>query len=152
MTGDIRPLPSPPRCRGIHIGDGNYTGCAYGYGDEVPFTGANDCPVCHGSGYENVVTMMAHADFGDPDCCGCLIGVVIDSQRAAITCNECAAEVRAVPAGDLRKTLDEMELGLALAMPVCPFCESVNLFPGFVDMVAFRCQQCHRAVNISQTA
>jgi hypothetical protein len=28
--GPRRPLPNPPRCRGIAIGDGNYSGCAYG--------------------------------------------------------------------------------------------------------------------------
>ncbi len=25
---EIRPLPDPPRCRGVPIGDGNYTGWA----------------------------------------------------------------------------------------------------------------------------
>ena len=50
---NIRPLPRRvPRCRGIPIGDGNYTGCAYGYGDVRPFTGPCDCPVCNGSGIE----------------------------------------------------------------------------------------------------
>lgn len=49
---NIRPLPHPPRCRGIRIGDGNYTGCAYGYGDAPPFTGPRDCPTCNGSGLE----------------------------------------------------------------------------------------------------
>ena len=33
---EVRPLPAPPRCRGIPIGDGNYTGCAYGDGDLAP--------------------------------------------------------------------------------------------------------------------
>jgi len=29
------------------------------------------------SGYENVVTTLAHSDFGGPDdCCGCLNGIV----------------------------------------------------------------------------
>jgi hypothetical protein len=50
---EIRPVPAPPRCRGIPIGDGNYTGCAYGYGDIQPFTGPRDCPTCNGSGIEN---------------------------------------------------------------------------------------------------
>src|SRR6185312_10957025 len=27
---EVRPLPAPPRCRGIPVGDGTYTGCAYG--------------------------------------------------------------------------------------------------------------------------
>ena len=49
---NIRPLPRPTRCRGIPIGDGNYTGCLYGYGDVRPFTGPCDCPVCNGSGFE----------------------------------------------------------------------------------------------------
>lgn len=48
----IRPLPKPPRCRGIPIGDGNYTGCAYGYGDVAPFDPPCDCPICNGSGLE----------------------------------------------------------------------------------------------------
>ena len=48
----IRPLPHLPRCRGIAIGDGNYTGCAYGYDDVPPFTGPCDCPTCNGSGLE----------------------------------------------------------------------------------------------------
>ena len=26
---ELRPLPPPPRCRGIPLGAGNYTGCAY---------------------------------------------------------------------------------------------------------------------------
>lgn len=48
----IRPLPKPPRCRGIPLGDGNYTGCAYGYGDVAPFSPPCDCPICNGSGLE----------------------------------------------------------------------------------------------------
>jgi hypothetical protein len=48
----IRPLPSPPRCRGIEIEPGRYTGCGYGYGDLPPFTGPCDCPTCNGSGIE----------------------------------------------------------------------------------------------------
>ena len=51
----LRPLPPPPRCRGIPLGDGNYTGCAYGYGDLAPFTGSRDCPVCDGSGFEGPI-------------------------------------------------------------------------------------------------
>ncbi len=38
-----RPLP-PPRCRGIPLGDGNYTGCAYGYVDITPLTGRAIAP------------------------------------------------------------------------------------------------------------
>ena len=48
----MRPLPPAPRCRGIAIAYGNYTGCLYGYGDCEPFAGPCDCPVCNGSGFE----------------------------------------------------------------------------------------------------
>jgi hypothetical protein len=48
----IRALPPPPRCKRISIGDGNYTGCEYGYGDQKPFTGPCDCPICRGWGIE----------------------------------------------------------------------------------------------------
>jgi hypothetical protein len=146
-THNFRVLPRPPRCRGISIGHGNYTGCSYGYGDDKPFTGNSECPTCNGSGFENIVSIMTHSEFGDPDCCGCLVGFVIDQERATIDCDECAAVVRTVPTLDLQKAIDEMELGLVFATPVCPFCKSVNLFSGFTEMFAFRCQECHTAVN-----
>src|SRR5712671_2325448 len=95
---EIRPLPDPPLCRGIPLDDGNYTGCAYGYGDITPLTGPCDCPVCHGSGYENVVgTILPHSDFGDPECCGCL-NAVVHGDQADVVCNECGAILRSVPA------------------------------------------------------
>jgi hypothetical protein len=34
---EIRPLPDPPRRRGVPIGGGNYTGCSFGYGDISPY-------------------------------------------------------------------------------------------------------------------
>ena len=55
---ELRPLPPPPRCRGIPLGDGNYTGCAYGYGDVAPFTGPRDCHVCDGSGFEGPIETL----------------------------------------------------------------------------------------------
>lgn len=39
--------------------------------------------------------MSAHADVGDPDCCGC-IGTVIRVDVADITCNECGAVVKLI--------------------------------------------------------
>ena len=83
---ELRPLPPPPRCRGIPLGDGNYTGCAYGYGDLAPFTGPRDCPVCNGSGFEGrIETTLPHSDFGDPDCCGCLNGVIFAGIRLILS-------------------------------------------------------------------
>jgi hypothetical protein len=48
----VRPFRAPPRCRGIGMGDADYTDCAYGYRDLPPFIGPCDCPVCNGSGIE----------------------------------------------------------------------------------------------------
>ena len=127
----MRPLPPPPRCRGIPLGDGNYTGCAYGYGDLAPFTGPRDCPVCNGSGFEgHIETTLPHSDFGDPECCGCLNGVIRGDQ-ADIVCNECGTVLRTVPAANVGQTLTELEITLEVASEMCPHCGSVNLFPGF---------------------
>ena len=128
---ELRPLPPPPRCRGIPLGDGNYTGCAYGYGDLAPFTGPRDCPVCNGSGFEGPIeTTLPHSDFGDPECCGCLNGVIRGDQ-ADIVCNECGTVLRTVPVANVGQTLTELELTLEVASEMCPHCGSVNLFPGF---------------------
>jgi hypothetical protein len=132
----LRPLPPPPRCRGIPLGDGNYTGCAYGYGDLAPFTGPRDCPVCNGSGFEGPIeTTLPHSDFGDPDCCGCLNGV-IRGEQADIVCNECDTVLRTVPAVSVGQTLTKMEITLEVASEMCPHCGSVILSPGFARMLA----------------
>ena len=87
-----RPL---KRCRGIPIGDGNYTGCAYGSGEIRVLTGQRDCPTCNGSGHEGVTaTWNPHSEFGDPECCGFLFGVT-DGDQGYIGCNDCDAVVRA---------------------------------------------------------
>jgi hypothetical protein len=57
--------------------------------------------------------------------------------------------IRLVSPADLRKTLDEMEIDIVFATVVCPFCKSVNLFPGFTDLLAFRCRRCHSFVDNS---
>ena len=145
---DIRPRPDPPRCRGIPLGDGNYTGCAYGYGDLTPFTGPRDCPVCNGSGIEPLVTTLPHADFGDPDCCGCLYGVIHGS-RAEILCNECGAVVRTLPAAELQQALNEMELTLDVCTEMCPHCGKVSVFSGYSRMDVYICPECGEPVRLS---
>ena len=140
----LRPIP-PPRCRGIPLGDGNYTGCAYGYGDVAPFTGPRDCPVCNGSRFEgHIETTLPHSDFGDPECCGCLNGVIRGDQ-ADIVCNEWGTVLRTVPAANVGQTLTELEIALEVAGEMCPHCGVVNLFPGFSRMLAFTCRQCGKA-------
>ena len=49
MGDDFRfPALSPrPKCRGIPLGDGNFTVCAYGDGTAEPFRSPNDCPICN---------------------------------------------------------------------------------------------------------
>jgi hypothetical protein len=92
-------------------------------------------------------TFIPHSDFGDPNCCGCLVGIVT-GYLGHIICNECGVIVRTVPVSDLQKTLDEMELALDVAGVICPHCQPVNLFPGFTQMAAFTCQSCGRGVSV----
>jgi hypothetical protein len=87
---------------------------------------------------------LPHSDFGDPECCGCLNGVIRGDQ-ADIVCNECGT-LRTVPASNVGQTLTELEITLDVASEMCPHCGSVNLFPGFSRMLGFTCRQCGKAV------
>jgi uncharacterized protein (DUF983 family) len=89
--------------------------------------------------------MLPHSDFGDPECCGCLYGIVGDGE-AEIVCNECGLVIRTVPAADLQRTLDEMELTLSVCSELCPKCGKVNLFPGFSRMVLYTCKECGETI------
>jgi hypothetical protein len=91
--------------------------------------------------------ILPHSDFGDPECCGLLLpferGDFVNIIR-----NDCSAIVQTVEAADLRRTLDEMQLKLDVASERCPFCRSVNLLPGFSQMLAFTCRSCGRVVVV----
>ena len=100
---------------------------------------------------EVIQTVIPHSDFGDPDCCGCLNGV-IRGDDAEIVCNECAAVVRTVPAADLRGALDEMELELDFDTAKCAHCGAVNVIPGFSRILAFRCKACGKGNTLNQPA
>ncbi len=52
-------------------------------------------------------------------------------------CNGCEAVIATVPAADLQKTFDELELTLDVASEVCPHCGAINLFPGLSKVLAF---------------
>ena len=93
------------------------------------------------------VPIIPHSDFGDPECCGCLFGVV-QGDPAEIVCNECLVVVRRVPASDLRRTLDEMELAGDVARALCPHCGATHLAPGFSRLKAFVCDNCGKAVKL----
>jgi len=92
-------------------------------------------------------TILPHSSFRDPECCGCLYGIV-GGDRAAIVCNECNVVVRRVPTAELEKTFTEMELSLDVATEKCPYCGSVNILPGFSKVIAFTCRTCQKAVRL----
>jgi hypothetical protein len=91
-------------------------------------------------------TIIPHWFFGNPDCCGCLDGI-IRGDEAEIMCNECGALVRTVPTADLERTLTEMELTLDFCTEACPHCEKVNVFPGSSRMMAYTCRNCGEIVE-----
>ena len=97
-----------------------------------------------GRGSKAASKQPCRIQIGDPDCCGCLNGVIRGDQ-ADIVCNECGTVLRTVPVANVGQTLTELELTLEVASEVCPHCGSVNLFPGFSRMLGFTCRQCGKA-------
>jgi DNA-directed RNA polymerase subunit RPC12/RpoP len=93
--------------------------------------------------------LVAHADFGDPECCGLLFPVE-RGEESDIACNECGTVILSVPAAAARRTMDHMELAQDVASERCPHCGSVNLFPGFSRMFAFTCRGCGAAVKTGE--
>ena len=85
--------------------------------------------------------ILAHADSGNPDCCGC-VSPVNRGEEADIVCNECGAIIQTVLSAELGRTLDEMESQLVVTSEICRHCGFVNLFPGFSRMMAFACHEC----------
>jgi hypothetical protein len=65
---------------------------------------------------EVIGTTIPHAEFGNPECCGCLCGVP-SGDSAKIVCNECMAIIKIISRNDLQRTLHEMELKLDMALP-----------------------------------
>jgi hypothetical protein len=94
-------------------------------------------------------TSLPHADFGAPDCCGCLNGIPRGG-TADIVCNECSAVIKTVPVDQLRQALDAMEASLDVASAICPPCEAVHLAPGFSQLLAFICDNCGEAVTTAK--
>ena len=80
--------------------------------------------------------ILPHAEFGDPECCG-LFFPLLNGEHADIICNECGKVYRSVPAADVEKTLDEMELEVAFCTEQCPHCGSVNVIGGFSEVFVF---------------
>ncbi len=49
---------------------------------------------------EILEAIIPHSDFGDPECCGCLYGL-IRGRMGFVKCNECGVTLKTVPAADL---------------------------------------------------
>jgi hypothetical protein len=63
-----------------------------------------------------------------------------------------AQDIRAALSGEeVNRTLDDMELSLEICTEMCPHCGNVNIFPGVREMIAYTCQECGRAVEISSS-
>jgi tRNA(Ile2) C34 agmatinyltransferase TiaS len=95
-----------------------------------------------------IVTTLPHEYFGNPDCCGCLTGIVCGDQ-AEIVCTECNAVIGSVTSTELRQTLTEMQLSLDVASANCPHCGAVHLSAGFSELRAFTCRQCGAVTKLA---
>jgi hypothetical protein len=69
----------------------------------------------------------------------------ISLDYAVIACNECGKIMRRVAAGDLQRTLNEMELQLEVTTALCRHYRAISLFPGLSRVEVFVFQTCGRA-------
>lgn len=72
--------------------------------------------------------------------CGCIVAA-LDGSNVELRCNECGAVLGVVHI-DILKGL----LGLEAATATCPQCGKENTFPGFMEVSAFVCVECGKAV------
>jgi hypothetical protein len=91
-----------------------------------------------------IATQIPHAEFGVPDCCGCLTGRY-NGGLAEVVCDECEMVVAFVLPSVLSKLLDYMELQLDLSTVLCQQCGAANLFPGSSRVKTFVCQECGKS-------
>jgi hypothetical protein len=89
--------------------------------------------------------IVAHGDFGDKECRGCLYPVE-RGDEADLVCNECGALVRTVPIADVERTLLQMALSQGFCTATCPHCGARNSFPGFTGIEAHICRDCGEGV------
>ena len=101
------------------------------------------------AGRERIIaTTVPHSSFGAPDCCGSLY-VLVRGDHVDIMFNECESIVQSVLATELEQTFSKMEINFGLSSAVCPHCGAVELFPGFLKILAFTCTQCGALVNMA---
>jgi hypothetical protein len=92
-------------------------------------------------------TTIPHADFDDPECCGCLAVIVRDG-IAEFTCNECGAVVACAREADLSAALHALELSVGVATAICPHCRYPHLVVGLSTVKAFVCERCGAGVTV----
>jgi hypothetical protein len=100
---------------------------------------------------DNPPPMVAHADHGDPECCG----LFLPEERgdvADLACNECGAVLCTVPAAEADATLLRMSMDEGVCLETCPACGEVNVFHGFSAMEAFTCRHCGKRVQVTRRA
>jgi hypothetical protein len=90
---------------------------------------------------------VPHSEFGDKECCGCLI-VVERGSQAELVCNECGVLVRVVPTAAVEQTLLEMAMARGVCSAICPHCGGLNTFPGWNIIQAYICRECGEGIAI----
>jgi len=91
--------------------------------------------------------IVPHSEFGDKECCGCLI-VVERGSQAGLVCNECARWSGSCPLPLWNKRLLEMAMARGLCSAICPHCGGLNTFPGWSSLQAHICRECGEGVVI----
>ena len=90
--------------------------------------------------------LVPHADHGDPECPG-LILPEVNGNTALLTCNDCGAVIRTVPASEAEQTLAQMASG-EICSATCPICGELNIFQGFSAMLAYTCRHCGEGIEV----
>ena len=93
--------------------------------------------------------LVSHEVATGADCCGCLV-VQVRGDQADITCNECGAVVRAVPAKLASAVMVEMASTVICSVR-CTNCGALNTFPGFSAIEAFICSECGESVVVNMS-
>jgi hypothetical protein len=91
-------------------------------------------------------------EFAEPNvnCCGCLI-VQDRGELADLVCNECSVIVKTLPADQAMSALTEMAWSTGeVASATCPHCGSVNVRPGFSELLGFICSECGKGVAVEK--
>ena len=93
--------------------------------------------------------IVRHDQVADVECCGCLI-VRVCGDRADITCNECGMVIRTVPATEAAGAMNTLMIEVvssAMCTAFCPYCGTLDWFPGVSALEAFVCSECGEAVT-----